>query len=160
MPTEINIHALGFQSTVPFEQIAAYLSPLPGIHVEGQEFTYQDEEAGIFFIIMPSHLEPEGGEKRLHPGPDSDGQCSNILVRVPDEVTPPLREPLADFCFNLARHLKWQVYAAGTDVPFTDEADLVRRLGGDTEPPRAAGGCVTVLSLLAVGALLLTVLLR
>jgi hypothetical protein len=159
MPTEVIVHAPGYQKSASYEEIAHYLQPLPDVHTVGNEFEFGDEEAGIQMSAIPGHV-PNGAEASRRPGPDSAGQCNYVLLTVPEENLAATREPLAEFSFNLARQFGWEVYNDASEQPVKSEAELIHRLGGKPTVARGPGGCASILALLLPAALLLSCLLR
>src|SRR5579884_893037 len=157
MPTEVIVHAPGYQQSAPYEEIAHYLQPLPDAHIVGNEFVFGDEEARIQMSAIPGHAQDGSGASR-RPGPDSTGQCNYVLLTVPEEYLATTREPLAEFSFNLARQLGWEVYNGASEQPAKSETELLQRLSGKPLAARSLGSCTGVLALLLPFALLLFLL--
>jgi hypothetical protein len=144
MPIELVVHAPDFDKAYDYAEVTQYLRALPGAHEEGYDFTFRDEEAGIFIVATPGH--GSNGDAGITPGPDDTGQCNGMRLRVPNDLTPTTREPLAEFAFSIARRFGWQVYDSATQAHYADEAELVRHLGG-VLAPASASGCATMLAL-------------
>lgn len=159
MSTEVIVHAPGYQKSAPYEEIAHYLQPLPDAHIVGNEFVFGDEEAGILMSAIPGHTQ-NGKESARRPGPDSAGQCNYVLLTVPDENLAATRGPLAEFSFNLARQLGWEVYNGASEQPIKSVTELLHRLSGNPIVARGLGGCASILALLILAIFLLSFLLR
>ncbi|MDE2127044.1 MAG: hypothetical protein KGJ62_10675 [Armatimonadetes bacterium] len=149
MPVEIAVCANDSAANVPYSEIAAYLSALPGVVVQGNDFTYRDEETGVFFVAKPAHGPTEAF------GADADGNCDRVLVRIPGEMVATTRTTAADFCAALAAHFNWKII--GTDgAVLISSPEVLKSLGGGPSSVRsAAAGCGSVIATLILCAVLI-----
>ena len=144
MPVEIAVCARDSAAKAPYSEIAAYLGALPDVVVQGNDFTFRDEEAGVFFVAKPAH----GANDAF--GADADGTCDRVLVRIPGEMVATTRTTVADFCAALATQFNWKITGGG-GAELASSADVLKSLGGGPSPVRSAmAGCGSVLATLVL----------
>lgn len=123
---EIRIHAPGYQSATPCEQIAGYLRSLPGVRAENETFVVQEKDNNVSAVVFPAYADAAANGD-LGSNSESTGTCNCIVVRVEKTADIQTWRFLAAFVFCLARWTGWQVYEGSLSIPFRNERALLQQ---------------------------------